>query len=198
MKKIKNPFEALEKPFKEILKIVPGILKIIPLTIKALIFLVVSLPKMIFNLIKSIYKFIGKAAPNTFAIIVLFMLIFFGFQILMRNLLGPGIITPPIILGIFTLFIIYSLVINESKEISLFQKILLDLFLKIFNNDITRDLFKFNIPVDKKHPEKSFPAILKWVSKNLIKVILTLIIIALFVKMFIIKLWEYFTVLSGR
>jgi len=196
-----NPFKVLEDALKQLLgivKIVPGLLQVIPLTLKALLFLVVSLPKMIFSIISNIYKFINKATPNIFGIVVLFILIFFGLQILVRNLLGNGIIVPPMPLMFFVFFIIYSLVMNDSTEISLFQKIILKLFLKIFNNDITRDLFKFNVKVDPKHPEKSFIPILAWVQKNLLKILLTLLFLAIFLKMFIAKSWEYITVLSGR
>jgi len=191
-----NPAEAAKKGLSQVLKVIPGMLKIIPLSIKALVFLVVSLPKMLFKLIKGIFKFIKKATPNVFGITALFIIIFFGFQILIKNLLGSGANIPPLVLALFALYIIFSMVVNNSSEISLLQQIILKIFLKIFNNDITKDLLNFDVKVDRKNPKKSLFKILKWINKNLLKTILTLMFLAFLSKIFISKIWKYSTILG--
>ena len=183
------PFKAI----KGILKIVPDMLKALPLAVKALIFLVVRLPTLIINTVKNALTFIRKAIPLAFAVILSYLLIFFGIQYLFSELTGMSLGLAQIPLATFTLFIIYELVMYKTDILKLFQNYLLKGFLLIFDNPLIKDLVGFNVKIDKKNPAKSFVNILKWVSTNIVKVILSFFFIAFMLKISIGKIWQYVT-----
>jgi hypothetical protein len=177
----------------DLLKIVPDMLKALPLALKALIYLVVKIPKMIFNIIKNITKFIKKAIPLAFAVIISFLIVFFGIQYLFSQITGLGTMLPHAPLAVFSLYIVYELVMNEGNALKTFQSMLLNGFLLIFNNPLTKDILGFDVEIDKKNPGKSFIKILKWVSKNIVKIILTLFFVAFMLKISLVKIWGYIT-----
>ena len=181
------------KALKGILKIVPNMLKALPLAVKALIFLVVKLPKLIFNTIKNVFNFIKKAIPLAFAVILSYLLIFFGIQYLFTELTGMSLGHAQVPLAIFTLYIIYELVMRKTDLLKLFQKYLLKGFLFIFNNPLVKDLVGFNVKVDKRNPAKSFINILKWISNNIVKIVISFFFMAFMLKISIGKIWQYIT-----
>ncbi len=178
---------------KGLLKIVPGILKVIPLALKALIFMVTTLPKMIFKQIQYQMRFLTKAIPLAFAVIVCFVLIFFGLQYIIQELGGYSGMVPHLPLAIFTLVIIQQLVMETPDVLKYIQRYLLALFLLIFNNSLLKDLFGFDVKIDKRNPTKSFVKILTWCGKNIIKIIIIIFVIGYLVKFSIRKIWKYIT-----
>ena len=96
-------------------------------------------------------------------------------------------------LAIFTLYIIYELVMRKTDLLKLFQKYLLKGFLFIFNNPLVKDLVGFNVKVDKRNPAKSFINILKWISNNIVKIVISFFFMAFMLKISIGKIWQYIT-----
>ena len=184
------------KVFKEIGQVIPGLLKVIPLSVEALIFLVVTVPKFIIDTIKSITKFITKATPLAFAVIISFFAIYFGIQFLFGYLTGMNGVIPAIPLAIISLYVIYDLVLNNNKQLKVLQDLLFQGFIYIFNNPLIKELIGFNISIDEKDPIKSSEKVIDWFLKNIPQTILTLFILALTLKIFIQKSWSYLTFYS--
>lgn len=170
---------GLAKVFKiipDLFKMILGILKIIPMLIKLLMFIMVKLPQMIFKTLSKIGKFGSNAMKVPFAVIVSFFLVFLLLQTAITQLTGvPGLI-PHIPLAAFALFIVYDLVVNKVAFLRSFQQSLLNGFLFIFNNPITKPLFKFNA-----NPH-SMTSVLMWCLKNSITIITTLFFLAFMAK----------------
>lgn len=181
----------------DLLKIVPNMLKALPLALKALIYMVVTLPKFIFNVLKNITKFVKKAIPLTFAVLISFFIVFFGIQYLFGQLTGMGTMLPHAPLAAFSLYIVHELVMNQGNALKTFQTMLLKGFLLIFANPLTKDILGFNVVIDKKNPGKSFIKVLSWSSKNVVKIILTLFFVAFMLKISINKIIGYITFYSS-
>jgi len=180
------------------MKALEGIAQIIPFLIKGTLFIFVDLPKYIFGVIKSIGNFIKKSIPVLFAVILTFMLVFFGLQIIISKVMDtPGMI-PHIPLAAFSLFIVYELVTNEYDLLKSFQKKIFDAFLFIFANPLLKDILGFDVKVDSKNPLKSMPQILKWIGKNILKIILFLFFILLIGKISYQKIWGYITFYTNK
>jgi hypothetical protein len=183
-------------PFKAIAglaKIIPQLFKLLPVLLKGFMFLFVGLPKMVFAQIKNAMNFIKKSIPIAFAVILSYMLVFFGLQMLITNVLGtPGLIPHPP-LAVFSLLIVYELVMTQGDLMKKFQKFLLKAFLFIFANPLTKELFNFNVKIDPKNPLKSMPKILAWAAKNMVKIILTIFFLIFLTKISAEKIWGYIT-----
>ena len=174
-------------------KIIPQLFQLLPVLLKGFMFLFVGLPKMIFTQIKNVINFIKKAIPIAFAVVLSYMLVFFGLQIMITNVLGtPGLI-PHAPLAAFSLLIVYELVMTQGDLMKQFQTLLLKGFLFIFANPLTKDLFNFNVQIDKKNPLKSMPKILSWVAKNIVKIIITVFFLMFLTKISAEKIWGYIT-----
>lgn len=160
----------------DLFKMILGILKIIPMLIKLLMFIMIKLPQMIFKALSQIGKFVGNAMKVPFAVVVSFFLVFLLLQTTITQLTGvPGLI-PHIPLAAFALFIVYDLVVNKVQFLRSFQQSLLNGFLFIFNNPITKPLFKFNA-----NPN-NITSVLMWCLKNSITIVVTLFFVAFMAK----------------
>jgi len=181
------------KAISGLAKIIPQLFQLLPVLLKGFMFLFVGLPKMIFAQIKNAFKFIKKSIPIAFAVILSFFLVFFGLQMLITNVLGtPGLIPHPP-LAAFTLLIVYELVMTQGDLMKKFQTYLLKGFLFIFANPLTKELFNFNVKIDKKKPLKSMGKILAWSAKNMVKIILTFFFLIFLLKVGAEKIWGYIT-----
>jgi hypothetical protein len=181
------------KAIKGLLKIVPGMLKLIPLLLKGTLFLFQTLPTFIIKVISNTTNFIKKAIPLSFAVVISFIIVFFGIQMFLGYLTGNPNLIPHLPLALFTLYIIVELVLTKTDIMKTFQSYILKLFLLIFNNPLTRDLLGFNVKVDPKNPSKSIMKILQWSVKNVVKIILTIFFIAFIFKVSYEKIWGYIT-----
>jgi len=154
--------------------------------------------KYITTISKIINKFYKKAGPVYLAVIICFFLIFFGIQYLFNYLTGltPSII-PTIPLTIFSIYLIVELVYNNNKELILFQSILIRGLIYLLTHPVLKEIFGFDVEIDDDDPAKSTKDIFIWISKNLINVIIILSCIAVVSKMFIQKVWNYFTFYSN-
>jgi hypothetical protein len=183
-------------PFKTIVgfaKLIPQLFKLLPVLLKGFMFLFLGLPKMIFAQIKNAMNFIKKSIPIAFAVILTYLLVFFGLQMLITNVLGtPGLI-PHTPLAAFALLIVYELVMTQGDLMKKFQTYLLKAFLFIFANPLTKELFNFNVNIDPKNPLKSMPQILAWAAKNMVKIILTFFFLTFLFKVGVEKIWGYIT-----
>jgi hypothetical protein len=191
-----NFLKDIPKTLKDVPKTLLQMMKMLPLLIKALIFMVTTVPKFIINTVKSILKFIKSAKPLVFAVIFSFFAVFFGIQFLFGYLTGMNGVIPAIPLALFSLYIVVDLVMNNSSKLKILQSILLKGFLFIFNNPFLKDLLGFNVKIDKKNPVKTTKNIIGWVLKNLPKIIITLLVLGIVLKMFIQKSWAYVTFYS--
>lgn len=178
---------------KDIPKVLLDVIKMLPLLMKALIFMVTTVPTYIINFYKAVYSFLMKAKPLVFAVIVTFFVIFFGIQYLFGYLTGMNGVIPAIPLALISIIVLYDIVINQNSQLKIFQSILLNGFIFIFNNPLLKDILGFNVKIDSKNPEKSFNDILKWTMKNIVKIIFTLFGLAIMLKLFIQKSWGYAT-----
>jgi hypothetical protein len=174
-------------------KVIPQLFKLLPVLLKGFMFLFIGLPKMVFKQISNAGKFVAKSIPIAFAVILAYLLVFFGLQMLITHVLDtPGLIPHPP-LAVFALLIIYELVMTQFDLMKLFQKYLLKGFLLIFANPLTKELFGFNVKIDKKNPLKSMSKIIAWCAKNIVKIILTIFFIIFMVKISANKIWGYIT-----
>ena len=176
---------------KNLPKVLLDLIKLIPLLIKAVVFLVTTLPLKIIKLLKTIGKFMSRAKSILFAVLVAFLGIFFSIQYLFKYLTGLSTAIPHIPLALFSLFIVFNLVMNDSSQLKVMQTVLFKGFIFIFNNPIIKDILKFNVKIDKNNPKKSNNDVLKWISKNIPQVIFTLFAVAIITKIFIKKLISY-------
>jgi hypothetical protein len=174
-------------------KIIPQLFKLLPVLLKGFMFLFIGLPKLIFAQIKNAMKFIKKSIPIAFAVVLSYLLVFFGLQLLITNVLGtPGLI-PHAPLAAFSLLIVYQLVMTQSDLMKKFQTYLLKGFVFIFANPLTKEIFNFNVKIDPKNPLKSMPKILVWSAKNIVKIILTIFFLIFMSKVGAEKIWGYIT-----
>jgi len=176
---------------KNLPKVLLDLVKLIPLLIKAVVFLVVTLPLKIIKLLKTIGKFMSKVKSILFAVLVAFLGIFFSIQYLFKYLTGLGTAIPHIPLALFTLFIVFNLVMNDSSQLKQMQIYLFRGFILIFNNSIIKDIVKFNVKIDKNDPKKANNDVIKWISKNIPQVIFTLFAVAIIFKIFLKKILSY-------
>lgn len=160
------------KIIPDMFKMILGILKLIPVFLK----LFIELPKYIFKTLGKVKTFAKNSTKYAFAMIVSFFLIFLLLQTALTQLTGvPGLI-PHIPLAAFALFIVYDLTVNRVQLLASFQKSLLNGFLFIFNNPISKPLLKFNA-----NP-KNFTSVLMWCIKNSVTVIAMLFFVAFMAK----------------
>lgn len=160
------------KIIPDMFKMILGILKLIPVFLK----LFIELPKYIFKTLGKVKTFAKNSTKYAFAMIVSFFLIFLLLQTTITYLTGvPGLI-PHIPLAAFALFIVYDLTVNRVQLLASFQKSLLNGFLFIFNNPISKPLLKFNA-----NPKK-FTSVLMWCIKNSVTVIAMLFFVAFMAK----------------
>ena len=142
---------------------------------------------------KDITKFIKKSVMLAPVVILTFVFIFFGSQILIGFITGtPGLI-PHIPLLFFTIFCIYSLVINYNKDLKKAQIALFKGFISFLTNPVIKSLIGFNVKVDPKKPEKSMGSILKWIGKNILKLILFILIILIIIRLLVQKIINILT-----
>ena len=175
------------------LKVLAKIKDIIPQLIDGFKFLFVSMPKNIFQLIKNVTKFIEKTIPIAFAVILTYFLIFFGLQILITKITKiPGLI-PHSPLALLSLLIVYNLVSSQGKLMETLQLYILKVFLMIFDNPLTKELFKFDVKINEKKPAESMMKIIGWSMKNIISVSLTLIILSIILNYSVEKIWDLST-----
>ena len=174
-------------------KIIPQLFKLLPILLKGFMFLFVGLPKMFFAQIKNALNFLKKSIPIAFAVILSYLLVFFGLQLLITNVLGiPGLI-PHAPLAAFSLLIVYELVMTQGNLMKKFQTYLLKAFVFIFANPLTKEIFNFNVKIDPRNPLKSMPKILAWAAKNMVKIILTIFFLIFIFKIGAEKIWGYIT-----
>jgi hypothetical protein len=186
------------KAIEGVAKIIPQLFQLIPLLIKGSMFLFISLPTMVFKQISNAGKFIARSIPIAFAVILSYLLVFFGLQMLITHVLGtPGLI-PHAPLAVLSLLIVYELVMTQFDLMTLFQKYLLKGFLLIFANPLTKEIFNFNVKIDEKNPLKSMPNVISWCAKNLVKIILAIFFIIFIVKTSSQKIWSYVTFYTNQ
>ena len=157
------------------------------------------LTKYIKDFSKIINKFLKKASSIYFVVIICFLGIFFGIQFLFNYLTGlnPAII-PTIPLSIFSTYIIVELVDNNNKELIFLQSILIKGLIYLLTNPILKEIFGFNVKIDNDDPIKTTKNISKWISKNFIRVLTVLACLAVVFKIYIQKMWNYFTFYSSH
>jgi len=196
LKDISKMLKDIPHMLKDVPKTLLQMIEMLPLLIKALVFMVTTVPKYIIDLLKTISNFSKKAKPLIVAIIISFFAIFFGIQLLFSYLTGMNGIIPAIPLAILSLYVVVDLVLNNSSQLKILQSILLKGFVFIFDNPFLKDILGFNVKIDEKNPDKTTEKIIEWILKNLPKIIITLLILAISLKIFIQKLWSYITFYS--
>ena len=176
---------------KNLPKVLLDLIKLIPLLIKGVVFLVTTVPLKIIKLLKTIGKFMSRAKSILFAVLISFLGIFFSIQYLFKYLTGLGTAIPHIPLALFSLFIVFNLVMNDSSQLKQMQVYLFRGFIFIFDNPIIKDILKFNVKIDKNNPKKANNDVLKWIGKNIPQVVFTLFAVAIISKIFIKKVISY-------
>lgn len=189
--KLMKPLEKLMKPLKPFVKLIPVILE-------AIIFMLITIPKFFMSLTNKITKFGKKALPVSLAISITFILIFFGLQMITTKITGTAGLIPHLPLALLTLFIIINIVEDKIIILRTIQKYLLIIFLFIFTNPAIKILVGFDVDIDEDDPMKSTLKIIEWIYKNIVKVILTFIILAYLIKTSSVMLWSYITFYSNN
>jgi len=182
--------------FDKILDILKSIPETFMFLLKGLKFLVLDVPMFIFNVIKGIYAFGAAARPLIFAVIISFLGIYFGIQFLFGYLTGMNSAIPALPLAAFSMFILYDVVMNNNSQLKIFQTLLLNGFIFIFNNPLIKDIIGFDVNIDEKDPKATNERIIKWSIKNLAKIVFTLFAVAIAFKIFVQKSWSYITFYS--
>jgi hypothetical protein len=188
--------DEIKKLGKFFEKIVEDIKKVLPMIMNILTFFTITIPKFIFGVTKGVGLFVKKAAPISLAVIISFFALFFGIQYIMKKITGLPSMIPHYPLAIFCMFLLYSLVMKESKELKMMQSGILKGFVLLFNNSLLKDLIGFNVKIDSKNPEKSSQLVLAWIFKNIIKVIFVLLLLIITIQIGMRKIWKYITFYS--
>ena len=142
--------------------------------------------------IKVLYdNFAKKATPIIVPVILLFFILIIGFRYLIKFITGSPSTIPIRILILLSIYIIYIIVMFDNTYLKLAQDYLLLGFIYLFNHPAVKEIVKFNVKIDKDKPLKSSDDIAKWILLNIPAVIITLIIVAVVVKIFITKIISY-------
>jgi len=166
------------------------LLKIFPFIFKGLKFLFITLPKTIFKIIKLATRFVKKSIPLLFSVILMYFIIFLGIQVFLKHVTDTPDLIPHLGLVLFTLYIIYQLVMYNSIILQRFQDYIFKLFLLLFGNIFVKRYFKFPFNLSEKPTLKNLGKLSLWIVKNPINVIFTLFIYYFILKLFFIKFFS--------
>ena len=119
------------KDILDMLKNMGKMLKDIPVLIKSLLYVAITVPQKIGDFVKEFGKFTSKAKTVYAALLVLFVGIFFGLQILIASLIGISGALPPVPLILMSLVIIYYLVSGNLPQVKKANKQIIDSSKKI-------------------------------------------------------------------
>lgn len=162
-------------------------LKIFPAILKFLKFALITVPKFIAKVLKQGAKFVKKSIPLLFAIIIMYFLIFLSIQIFLKHVTDTPDLIPHIPLMLFTAYIIYQMVMTNSKVLESIQNIIFRIFLFLFGNPLLRGKAKWPFKGDEKPTVKNIAKLSKWIVFNPVRVMFILGIYYFIVKFILLK-----------
>jgi hypothetical protein len=152
-----------------------------------------KLAKEYLNIFKNdINKYATKASSVIVSIILVFIVLFMGIKYLVKSLTDSDDIVPFKILVLLVLYIMYFIIKSDTIFLQLIQKYMLLGLIFLFNNPVIKDAINFNVKIDEKNPYNSIDDIIKWFFKNLLTVTFTLLLYAIFIKIYIKQFLSYF------
>ncbi len=148
------------------------------------------------NFKNDINKYAKKASSVIVSIILVFIVLFMGIKYLVKYLTDSDDIVPFKILVLLVLYIMYFIIKLDTVYLQLIQKYILLGLIFLFNNPLIKDVINFNVKIDEKNPYNSIDNIIKWGFKNLLTVIFTLLLYAIFLKIYIKQFLSYFPIFN--
>jgi len=172
------------------MKALAALLKIFPFILKGLIFIFKTVPLTIIKIIKTATKFIKKSIPLIISIILLYLMIFLGIQVFLKHVTDTPDLIPHVPLILFTLYIIYQLVMYNSKIVKQFQNYVFKLFILLFGNSFVKKYYKFPFTLSAKANSTNMFKLSSWIISRPLHVVFTLFIYYLILKLFFIKFFS--------
>ena len=170
------------KALKDLLKIFPAILKFLK-------FAFITAPKFIARVLKEGFRFVKKSIPLLFAIIIMYFFIFLSIQIFLKHFTDTPDLIPHIPLMLFTAYIIYLMVMTNSKVLNSIQIFIFRAFLFLFGNPLIKKfgIKKWPFKGNEKPTIKNIAKLSKWIVFNPLHVIFVLSFYYIIVKFILLK-----------